>query len=94
MGKWRFSIEIVDLPIENGDFPSETPAGMLSSAETSTQISSQTPCNWPSHYPHRKTHGKTTVIWGIPNKMVGLFHGKSHLEMDDGWGYPLVMTNP
>ena len=20
--------------------------------------------------------------------MVGLFHGKSHLEMDDDWGYP------
>jgi len=61
MGKWRFSIEIVDLPIENGDFPSETPAGMLSSAETSTQISSQTPCHWPSHYPHRKTIGKPMV---------------------------------
>ena len=25
--------------------------------------------------------------WGFPKK-VGLFHGKSHLEMDENWGYP------
>ena len=33
-------------------------------------------------------------IWGFPGMgapqvMVGLFQGKSHLEMDDDWGIPL-----
>ena len=27
-------------------------------------------------------------------KMNGLFHGQSHLEMDDDWGYPHVRTPP
>ena len=26
------------------------------------------------------------LLWGYPQKMDGLFHGKSHLEMDDDWG--------
>ena len=26
--------------------------------------------------------------------MVGLFHGKSHLEMDDDWGYPYFRKPP
>ena len=30
---------------------------------------------------------------GYPNSMLGLFHGKSHLEIDD-WGVPLWLRNP
>ena len=30
---------------------------------------------------------------GIP-KMDGLFHGKSHLEMDDDWGCPYFRKPP
>ena len=31
---------------------------------------------------------------GVPVKMDGLFHGKSHLEMDDDWGYPMTLETP
>ena len=30
---------------------------------------------------------------GYP-QMDGLFHGKSHLEMDDDWGYPYFRKPP
>ena len=31
--------------------------------------------------------------WGYP-KIDGLFHGKSHLEMDDNWGTPISWKPP
>ena len=38
-------------------------------------------------------------MWGFPKiwespKMDGLFHGKSHLEMDDDWGTPMDWKAP
>ena len=29
-----------------------------------------------------------SIVMGVPQELDGLFHGKSHLEMDDYWGYP------
>ena len=31
-----------------------------------------------------------SIIMGVPFKIDGLFHGKSHLEMDENWGYPYL----
>ena len=32
--------------------------------------------------------------WGYPSSLDGLFHGQSHLEMDDDWGYPYFRKPP
>ena len=42
---------------------------------------------------------RKTWIWrfagmGVPHSLDGLFHGKSHLEMDENWGYPYCRKPP
>ena len=44
-------------------------------------------------------HGFREVDMGVSingwyPKMVGLFHGESHLEMDDDWGHPHFRKPP
>ena len=36
---------------------------------------------------------ETSMAMGV-SKMVGLYKGKSHLEIDDDWGYPYDSGNP
>ena len=40
-------------------------------------------------------YGVSGMPWGYPHSWLdGLFHGKSHLEMDDNWGYPYFRKPP
>ena len=36
---------------------------------------------------------ETSMAMGV-SKMVGLYKGKSHLEIDDDWGYPYFRKPP
>ena len=37
---------------------------------------------------------EVSIAMELPKTLDGLFHGKSHLEMDDNWGYPYFRKPP
>ena len=37
---------------------------------------------------------EVSIVMGVPQELDGLFHGKSHLEMDENWGYPCFKKTP
>ena len=47
----------------------------------------------PNHLTSRQTQMGVSNHWGIPNSWL-VYKGKSHLEMDDDWGYPYFRTPP
>ena len=100
----HFTIQWIDLTIWNLNPPmfhrKQTPVSG-EDVRLNQPISSRKPSQFPLGFPSKNDpfhHAsvfpglRVSIHWRYP-EMVGLFHEKSHLEMDD-WGYPDDLGNP